>query len=182
MKPNYFIFLFLLGSTMALAEQTCDTQSYPLSIQPDQYTDNDNGTLSHSYSKMTWMRCSLGQEWSGMTCTGNATGYTWPAAQEAASKLNQQGYGGYNDWRLPHIPELAMITERQCANPRTNIELFPNTPASFFWTATEPADAGFAYALSFGPEGATFKKRKDELNVRLVRGGKPWSPSPAKQK
>ena len=182
MKATHFLFLFLLGSAPALAAQTCDTEKYPLSIHPEQYTDNNNGTVTDDRSKLMWMRCSLGQDWSGSTCTGKPGGYTWQAAQDAASKLNKNGYAGHSDWRLPQIPELAMITERQCANPRTNNVLFPETPASFFWTATEPADPGYAYALSFGPEGATFKNRKDALNVRLVRAGMPMPASPAKPK
>ncbi len=183
MKTRYFSFLLLLGSTPVLAGQICDTQSYPLSIHAEQFKDNGDGTLTDNQSKLTWMRCSLGQVWSGATCTGTPRTHTWQAAHDAAGKLNQQGgYAGHSDWRIPHVPELAMITERQCSNPRTNIALFPGTPASFFWTATEPADPGYAYALSFGAEGAMFLNRKDELNVRLVRGGMPMPASPAKPK
>jgi hypothetical protein len=66
-----------------------------------------------------------------------------------------------------------MIVKRQCSNPRTNIALFPGTPANYFWTSTSPADSGNAYVLSFGDEGAKYKSGGEALNVRLVSGGKP---------
>ncbi|MGC2460716.1 MAG: DUF1566 domain-containing protein, partial [Steroidobacteraceae bacterium] len=80
------------------------------------------------------------------------------AAQDAASALNAAGgYARHADWRMPHIPELAKIVEHQCANRRVNLTLFPDTPATYFWTATGrrgPGKEGEAYRLSFGPEGA----------------------------
>lgn len=173
MKTKYILFPLLLGNSIAMAEQTCDTQAYPMSIHAEQYIDNGDGTVTDQQSKLTWMRCSLGQTWSGTTCVGTPTTHTLPVAMAEACKLNEQGgYAGHSDWRVPQIPELAMIVERQCANPRTNAALFPETPANYFWTATPPADPGNGYVLSFGAEGATYKERAETLNVRLVSGGK----------
>ena len=174
MKARQFSFFLLLVSSPLWAEQICDTHSYPMSIHAEQFKDNGDGTLTDNQSKLTWMRCSLGQVWSGATCVGTLGAYTWQFAQDEAGKLNQQGgYAGHSDWRVPQIPELAMIVERQCSNPRTNLALFPGTPANYFWTATVPADPGNAYVLSFGAEGAKYKSREEVLSVRLVRGGMP---------
>ena len=178
MKARLFLFLLSLGSSPAWspawAEQNCDTHAYPMSIHAEQFKDNGDGTVTDNQSKLTWMRCSLGQVWSGTTCVGKPSTHTWESAKAETCKLNEQGgYAGRSDWRVPQIPELAMIVERQCSNPRTNLALFPETPASFFWTATEPADPGNAYVLSFGVEGAMYKSRGEVLNVRLVSGGKP---------
>jgi hypothetical protein len=76
--------------------------------------------------------------WTGSSrCSGKPRAFTWKSAQDAASALNAAGgYANHADWRMPHIPELAMIVERQCANPRVNLTLFPDTPATCFWTAT----------------------------------------------
>jgi hypothetical protein len=171
------LFLLLLGSSPVWAEQTCDTQSYPMSTPVERFKDNGDGTLTDTQSKLTWMRCSLGQVWTGKTCTGKASVYTWQSAQDAASKLDHDGgYADRQDWRVPHIPELAMIAERQCTNPRINLTLFPATPAVYFWTATTrrgPGMDAFAYVISFGAEGAKYKSKEETLNVRLVSGGKP---------
>jgi len=160
----------------ALAGQSCDTRSYPLSTPTERFTDNGDGTVTDTQSGLVWMRCALGQTWSGSRCSGEPNAVNWKAAQDAAAALNAAGgYAHHADWRMPHIPELAMIVERQCANPRVNLALFPNTPAAYFWTATArrgPGQEGQAYRLSFGPEGAS-ADRKDALHfARLVRANK----------
>jgi hypothetical protein len=181
MKTRLFLFLLSLGSlpfwSAAWAEQTCDNQSYPMSTPVERFKDNGDGTLTDTQSKLTWMRCSLGQVWSGSTCTGTPATYSWQSAQDAANKLDHEGgYANHLDWRVPHIPELATIAERQCSNPRINLTLFPATPAVYFWTATTrrgPGMNAFAYIISFGAEGAKYMSKEEMLNVRLVSGGKP---------
>lgn len=176
MKLCHLALVMLIGTASAWAGQTCDTRAYALSAPPERFTDNGDGTLTDKQSGLTWMRCSLGQTWAGSTCKGEPRTYSWQAAQSAASALNEQGgFAGHTDWRMPHIPELAMIVERQCANPRINLQLFPATFAAYFWTATARRGAGMeaeAYVLSFGPEGAGHQPKTALHLARLVRSGK----------
>jgi hypothetical protein len=87
--------------------------------------------------------------------------------------LNKAGYGGYSDWRVPQIPELAMIVEINCADPRINLTLFPSTPPTFFWSSTSGRGARVgAYMLSFGQEGAQADSKEKAHLVRLMRSGK----------
>jgi hypothetical protein len=171
------VMVLVMGGSTALADQQCDPKSYPLSTPTERFTDHGDGTLTDTQSGMMWMRCALGQRWTGSSrCSGKPQAFTWKAAQDAASALNAAGgYAKHADWRMPHIPELATIVERQCANPRVNLTLFPDTPATYFWTATGrrgPGQNGQAYRLSFGPEGAG-PDRKDHLHyARLVRADK----------
>ena len=162
-----------LADQPSLAKQQCDTKSYALSTPTERFTDNHDGTVTDTRSGMTWMRCALGQRWTGSRCSGEPQMLTWKSAQEAASALNAAGgFANHRDWRMPHIPELAMIVERQCANPRVNLELFPYTPANYFWTATGRRGKGMdaeAYLLSFGPEGAGHLRKDDLHFARLVR-------------
>lgn len=175
MKTRLILFLLLLSSPPVWAEQICDTSSYPMSAPVERFKDNGDGTLTDTQSKLTWMRCSLGQVWTGVTCTGAPTSFTWQDAQDAASKLDHDGgFAGHVDWRVPHIPELATIAERQCSNPRINLTLFPATPAVYYWTATTrrgPGMDALAYIISFGAEGAKYKSKNEVLDVRLVSGG-----------
>ena len=180
MKTRLYMFAMLLGSSpvwsTAWAEQTCDIQSYPMSTPIERFKDNGDGTLTDIQSKLTWMRCSLGQVWTGSTCSGTPISYTWQSAQDAASKLDHDGgYANHLDWRVPHIPELATIAERQCTNPRINLTLFPFTPAVYYWTATTrrgPGMDSFAYVISFGADGAKFQSKEKSFNVRLVSSGR----------
>jgi len=172
-NASHYCLVLMLGSASVWASQSCDSHSYPMSTPTERFTDNGDGTLTDQQSGLTWMRCSLGQQWNGKNCQGDPNAYTWQAAQAAAAQINQTGgFARHSDWRMPHIPELAMIVERQCDNPRINLTLFPNTPATYFWTATGRRGKGMdaeGYLLSFGPEGAGHL-RKDELHfARLVR-------------
>jgi len=175
MKVFYAGLLTLFATCAAGADQTCDTQTYPLSAPSERFADNGDGTVTDKQSGLMWMRCSLGQSWNGSTCTGVAGQYSWQGAQDEAKALDQQGgYAKHDDWRMPHIPELAMIVERQCANPRINLAIFP-TPATYFWTATARRGKGMdaeAYVLSFGPEGAGHQLKEMRHYARLVRAGK----------
>jgi hypothetical protein len=170
------LLLPLLVAVPASANQSCDTKAYPLSAPDERFADNRDGTVTDKESGLMWMRCSLGQDWDGATCTGKPSTYSWKDAQGAAASINQQGgYARHTDWRMPHIPELAMIVERQCADPRINLTLFPTTPASFYWTASgrkNPGPNADGYLLSFGPEGAGHEPKDDLHFARLVRSEK----------
>jgi hypothetical protein len=181
MKLIQFLIVLLLGIlpgwSSAWAEQTCD-KSFPMSAPANRFADNGDGTLYDIEPDLTWMRCTLGQIWTGTTCSGTPATYTWQSAQDAANKLNREGgYANRHDWRVPKIAELASIAERQCFNPRINLALFPATPAAYFWTTTMPPDSGkddpYAFAISFGSEGPMHFNKGKMLYVRLVSGGAP---------
>jgi hypothetical protein len=150
----------------------CDTRERPLSTPVDRFDINADGTLTDFASGLTWMRCALGQTWNGNTCLGKAETFTWDAAHSRAKVLNLSGgYAARKDWRVPRLPELAGIVELQCTHPRINLQLFPNTPEVFFWSASsKPNAAEFAYGLSFGAEGVVILGKDHSGSVRLVRG------------
>jgi hypothetical protein len=155
----------------AFAEQTCDTSVYALSSPSTRFEDHGDGTVTDKESNLMWMRCSIGQTWAAGRCTGTASALTWSQANESAGALNASGRFFFKDWRLPKLPELASITERQCKEPRINLQIFPDTPAAAYWSATtrqsetvEP----LAFTLSFGPEGVSYTAKTEQHDVRLV--------------
>jgi hypothetical protein len=173
MRTCLGLVLLSLSSTQATAAQSCDTTLYPLSAPTTRFTDNGDGTVTDTRTHKMWMRCSLGQTWTGSACDGMPAAMSWQATQDAAAALNKAGgYAKHADWHVPHISELASIVEVQCADPRTNIAVFPNTPPAFYWTASnrhvnsvEPQ----AYMLSFGPEGTGGDTKSGQHYARLVR-------------
>ncbi|MFC3031067.1 DUF1566 domain-containing protein [Pseudoalteromonas fenneropenaei] len=60
------------------------------------YIDNGDGTVTALATKLVWRRCSEGQSWTGMSCSGEATRFSW----NDAMKLTKEG------WRLPTLEEL----------------------------------------------------------------------------
>ena len=170
-RLGLLIVLLSAGSPLC-AEQVCDTRLYPLSSPTERFDDHRDGTVTDRTSNLMWMRCSAGQEWSADTCRGRASGHDWRSAHALAGEVNRRGNLFFKDWRVPKLRELATIIERECRNPRVNLEVFPNTPAGYYWTDTSrPGDefASFAFALSFGDDGVGQWPKDKESYVRLVR-------------
>lgn len=49
--------------------------------RPKEFIRNKHGIVTDTRSKLQWMACSIGQQWNGNTCTGNATAMNWEQAQ-----------------------------------------------------------------------------------------------------
>lgn len=139
------------------------------------------------------MRCSIGQEWDGSNCSGNASRHSWTAAN---TFTNNHRFADHNDWRLPDIDELRTLVycssdrrrrhERpngrfistangQCEGdyqrPTIRQDAFPATPAAGFWSATPYAgDSGGAWGVLFHT-GGDWVSKSGEMWVRLVRDG-----------
>jgi len=167
-----FMLLSMFSGVPAAAQQVCDTQSRPLSSPLDRFEDHGDGTVTDKESRLTWMRCSAGQKLFANTCVGAASQFDWQSAQGLAVAVNRSGSEFFNDWRLPLVRELALITERQCQNPRVNQTVFPDTPPAFYWSSTlRPGAAvdGSAYAIGFGSVGIELQSMDQRHHVRLVR-------------
>jgi hypothetical protein len=160
-------------------------------LMAGRYQDNDDGTVTDVQTGLQWMRFSLGQAWQNETCIGEAKGYTWQGALDAAEVLNRQGgYAGYRDWRVPTKEELQTLIYSSSGLPKTWNDTgescegdfesptiyqpaFPNTSVSFYWSSSTYAvnPAHFAWFVSAGSGFALFNFKSYDYHVRLVRGG-----------
>jgi len=151
-------------------------------------------------TNMIWMRCSLGQTWTGSTCTGEASKHEWQAAQDAVAAMNRNGgFGGYSDWVVPHIEDFSSI--RYCSTvfedtidipskaggtktigfyckdddhqrPTIDQVSFPNTPEGWFWSASPSADSdAAAWFVYFGNSYTNLSFKDVGKYVRAVRAG-----------
>lgn len=152
---------------------------------------NNDGTVT--IGNHMWMRCSLGQQWNGATCTGSVSEHNWEDAKALPGLMNRQGgFAGYKDWRLPTVAELASLrvcssglaigeaeshsTFSSCfgdySRPTVAAGLFPRTPEDAFWSSTSPCgrratDCVRIVNFSSGSIGGAGKD--NNLKVRLVR-------------
>lgn len=175
MSKTAFLCLLALAAQPAWSEQRCDTSIHPLSAPTERFEDNGDGTVTDTASRLVWMRCSAGQDWANGGCTGVPTRHTWEGARTPADEANLREDGMHQDWRLPTLPELAMIAERQCQDPRINLAVFPTTPSDFYWSRSSPSGPDsetFAFGLSFGPEGVQRLPKDGAHFVRLVRSSR----------
>ena len=147
--------LLLLGglqSSMALAAATPTTD----------FTDNQDGTVTHKTTGLTWKRCSEGQTWSGSTCSGTAQAYTWNAAMALGS----------SGWGLPTIEQLETIIEAGHGAPTINQTVFPGTPAYHFWASSAYFRfESSAWSVNFGFATVNGLNKSYAVQVRLVRSG-----------
>lgn len=167
--------LMILVVSSAYAGE-CKTNSRP-ETTPTSRFDLSNDTVTDTKTGLTWMRCAVGQSWDGTTCVGMPRHVNWQQAIDMARTMNDSGYAGSKDWRVPVVPELASIVELHCFNPRVNTDVFPRTPSAQFWTSMEKMGAqDYAYTLDFGGGSAGPTLKTADGSLRLVRGGPWWTP------
>src|SRR2546423_8187735 len=101
--------LVMVLSTPGFAQ--CHSAQLPARYEPR------GGTVYDKETKLTWQRCSVGQQWKeGQGCVGDVALLTW----EEANKLG----GG---WRLPSKDELQDLVFQNCPNGQRSVndEVFP---------------------------------------------------------
>jgi hypothetical protein len=184
-KMTIFIALTLsAASPLTQAGEFCTNENVRVTTTTptSDFVDNNDGTVTHTPTGLMWMRCALGQNWSGTTCSGSAGAMTWGTALNTAANINSgtsdedgdgaAGFAGHVDWRVPNINELSSIVERRCYSPSINEILFPGTAAStHFWSSSttvayRPGN-GWWVAMSNGLN--SWGAKSSTANVRLVR-------------
>jgi hypothetical protein len=131
------------------------------------YVDQANGTAAHTPSGLIWKRCAEGQTWSGSTCTGTGSTYTWDAARALSST-----FAGNSGWRLPSEEELLSLVDYTIISPSINATLFPLNASDYFWSASSSAiDPANAWVISFGDGGTATDYQGNRHPVLLVRSG-----------
>ncbi|MEI6746364.1 MAG: DUF1566 domain-containing protein, partial [Methylococcaceae bacterium] len=132
------------------------------------FSDNGDGTVTHTKTGLTWQRCAVGQTWNDGGCDGKSTTYTQDKAMKLTSTL-----GGQTDWRLPSLRELQTIVDYSAYKPSTNVIVFPDAPSVQFWTTTQMAgdyNTSYAWVVDFETGGSTYGGKTGTYSARLVRG------------
>ena len=128
----------------------------------------DDGTIHDKDNTYYWYDSN---PW---TNGGNA-GFAGGGAntEEFIKDLNDANFGGYTDWRLPTIKELAYLVNSSIPNPGPTIDTtyFPDTSATFYWSATTLADDAYsAWGIGFDYGYDDSNGKNVRACVRAVRG------------
>ena len=118
--------------------------------------------------QIEWLRCSVGQRWDGVKCSGKIVNLSLDIVPEAINIANKQ-LGG--EWRLPTKAELTSIICKACPSPKINKDIFPNTDNAPYWTGDQSIfNSRFYVSVNFHT-GFSFNRFSPikELAVRLVR-------------
>jgi hypothetical protein len=141
-----------------------------LDTPTEDFIDNNDGTVTHKKTGLTWQRCAVGQMWTGSICSGISSVFSWNQAIALAN----------GEWRVPRIDELYSITEHSSSSSSfVNKSIFPNTGGAFWsssdflWNFTD-ISSGDAWFVSFDDGRDDFDAKDNGwAAVRLVKGGNP---------
>jgi hypothetical protein len=179
------VLIAIIGIASAQAQSCFNPQVTPSTPTSD-FTLHTDGTVTHLPSGLQWMRCSLGQTWSGTSCAGNAQSIPlWRDALQLVRAVNSgasnadgdgmPGFAGFMDWRLPNIKELTSIHEACRRFPAVNNVVFPNAPASgLHWPSSTPhTQPNVAWYFDFGTGTVSFADKSGTAQrfAKLVRAG-----------
>jgi hypothetical protein len=94
---------------------------------------------------------------------------TWHYVQA----VNETGYCGYSDWRMPNRNELFSISDLKRVNtpPTINTAFFPKTQSAEYWSGNDYSfqyNTAWTWNFEFGHDRVDWKR--EAKFVRLVRG------------
>lgn len=159
-----------LMSYKSEAQSSC-VDDVPTTSADEVFIDLPDGEVKHIASNLVYMRCSIGQVWSGGRCGGNAELFTW---REALQKSTGYDFNNSSNWRLPNIKELSLIVERACVRPALNDRVFPDTPDDDYWTSSPSVqDPLRAWSIGFFNGTSSIRTKDSSMNIRLVRTALP---------
>ena len=132
-----------------------------------QFIDKDHLVID-LLSGVEWLKCAAGQQWNGVSCSGEIIRLNREQIKIAIQQANEQ-LGG--SWRLPTKQELEGILCNACDYVKIDSNFFPETPPEPFWTSEENYWSGKRYwSVNFytGHSFSRFTKDKP-LATRFVR-------------
>lgn len=171
---RHLLLIISLGFYIPQSFAICSSQIVSQTPNSRYQILNSGNEVKDLKTKLIWQRCSVGQTWTGSSCDGDVTGYTWPQALETVKT-------GDNGWRLPNVKELYSLVNTACYNPAINEPIFPNTPNSGYWSASPLTSLTFgapvAWSVTFGSQfvpktlsaTADLAAVDSKLMLRLVR-------------
>lgn len=109
--------------------------------------------------------------------------YTWDEAQTVfIKKINEQCFGGFNDWRMPEKEELKTLIKEEASpiidanwfpfkeSPIIDADWFPFTGSDNYWSAsTRASSTNVAWVVRFNNGQVNFYNRTSSYHARAVR-------------
>lgn len=146
---------------MACADSGQDAETHPGLAWPEKRFVVQDACVHDSLTGLTWSR----------DAAPGVFPVSWHEALDAISALNDTGYAGYSDWRLPQRRELFSLMSFDSSRPALPSGYpFDNVFQGWYWSSTTYAgtapegDAGHAWRVHM--EGARmFYGRKTEYSL-----------------
>jgi hypothetical protein len=146
--------------------------------EPISFTDNGNGTITDNVTGLMWEKLSRNGTLHEVSDT-----FDWDSAFEKIAMLNDNGFAGHSDWRMPNQRELFSLVVFGGAADQTISAIFRDdcepgcavttcscTASDKYWSSTtNPFLPANAVGIDFGT-ASTFSATKGSFrHVRAVR-------------
>ena len=152
----------LLATSMVSA-QICTNNVYE-KIDNNRYEILGNGSeVRDKQTNLIWQRCSLGQKWDGVTCTGQKTKYDWQSALTVVKQLGSA-------YRLPNVKELQSLANYSCTSPAVNTNIFPKIGSKYWSSTTTVNYIEGAHVMDTDRGTIGQANVKSELYIIVIRG------------
>jgi hypothetical protein len=127
----------------------------------------DDGSIHDKDNKYSWYDSN--QETNGGNAGRPGEGTD---TEDFITTLNADNFGGYSDWRLPTVKEIASIVNMGRYYPAMEKTFFPHVMSAFYWSSTSSAHStGLAWGVYFYYGYDYYYARDSSYFVRAVRGG-----------
>ncbi len=137
-------------------------------LPDDELHEDDGGRWIMTRDNVT------GLIWEVKTNANKDDKYNWQGAQsQFIAGLNNDEFGGFENWRLPSRQELASLVNKGDRDPAINTDFFPNTRSSFYWSSTSkvPTTGLSGWIVYFQSGGVIPGDKTKSYYVRAVREG-----------
>ncbi|MDM8556450.1 DUF1566 domain-containing protein [Desulfococcaceae bacterium HSG7] len=161
------------------ASQVIQLRAEPLAVSEDEF--NQVFKLDEKLRPLEYIQNDF--EAHNEVITDHATGLMWQQsgsdnelnydeAQDYVKELNRNQFAGYNDWRLPTIPELISLLESEKQSNRLYINPIFDKKQKWCWSSdTVEGSSGLAWGVGFS-SGLVYTTLFDgSYYVRVVRAG-----------
>ena len=113
------------------------------------FFDPGDGTVHDQRTGLRWMKCSLGQRYTGQSCAGSALRLSWHDARSLCKKLGEDAAAlqraGVPDleWQLPGRADLLTLLDSRIDGGRPHLDLhyFPSSYPFRYWSDEARVDA-----------------------------------------
>ncbi len=160
---------------LSILERSCELAQKEYERVKRLFEKNNVGSVSGvDAAEKKWVQDELtGLMWEVKTDENKFDQYTWQnSLSEFIDDLNNNQLGGYSDWRMPTINELADIVDYGKVNPAINTDYFPNTELGAYWSVTSVIDHNYnAWHLDFTQGESTGPSKLTLRYCRAVRDG-----------
>jgi Leucine-rich repeat (LRR) protein len=139
---NFYNGVTRLADTGALAAARCVRGTVGvIALEPRFSATGPGGdTVLDAWTGLMWQRCAQGQQWIGTRCDGSGLAATHAEAATACS----MSWGGFDDWSLPDVVELASLASLCHYDPSIVASSFTGGDTGHFWSQTEVISSGLS--------------------------------------